>query len=207
MIWWLDMKIWYIYTTNLIMWQCYGMLADSWIIPALAAQTHFEGFWHSLPIRWIFHVRHWVSLFKITMITIMMLLMCPIQHWLWPGTLRWATWQATSPRPGWGSRTPRGLPSRSWSSNWSEKCHDSIMIIWYSDHIWWLEGRNMRNIMMLMWWSCVMTLSHLPQHCSLISIWRTTQIGSALEWIHSKGLCHLDVKLDNILVFRWLSWS
>ena len=132
---------------------------------------------------------------------------CPMQHWLWAGTLRWATWQATSPRPGWGSRTPRGLPSRWLSSNWSEKCHDSIMIIWYSDHIWWLEGRNMRNIMMLMWWSCVMTLSHLPQHCSLISIWRTTQIGSALEWIHSKGLCHLDVKLDNILVFRWLSWS
>jgi len=28
------------------------------------------------------------------------------------------------------------------------------------------------------------------------------QIGSALEWIHLKGLCHLDVKLDNILVFR-----
>jgi serine/threonine protein kinase len=28
------------------------------------------------------------------------------------------------------------------------------------------------------------------------------QVGSALEWIHSKGLCHLDVKLDNILVFR-----
>ena len=75
MIWWLDMIIWYIYTANLILWQCYGMLADSWIIPALAAQTHFEGFWHSLPIRWIFHVRHWVSLFKITMITIMMLMM------------------------------------------------------------------------------------------------------------------------------------
>ena len=28
------------------------------------------------------------------------------------------------------------------------------------------------------------------------------QIGSALEWMHSKNLCHLDVKLDNILVFR-----
>jgi len=28
------------------------------------------------------------------------------------------------------------------------------------------------------------------------------QVGSALQWIHSKGLCHLDVKLDNILVFR-----
>lgn len=28
------------------------------------------------------------------------------------------------------------------------------------------------------------------------------QIGSALEWVHSKNLCHLDVKLDNILVFR-----
>ena len=28
------------------------------------------------------------------------------------------------------------------------------------------------------------------------------QVGSALEWIHSKGLCHLDVKLDNILVFK-----
>ena len=26
------------------------------------------------------------------------------------------------------------------------------------------------------------------------------QIGSALEWVHSKNLCHLDVKLDNILV-------
>ena len=28
------------------------------------------------------------------------------------------------------------------------------------------------------------------------------QIGAALEWMHSKNLCHLDVKLDNILVFR-----
>ena len=28
------------------------------------------------------------------------------------------------------------------------------------------------------------------------------QIGSALEWVHSKNLCHLDVKLDNILVFK-----
>ena len=28
------------------------------------------------------------------------------------------------------------------------------------------------------------------------------QIGSALDWMHSKNLCHLDVKLDNILVFR-----
>ena len=28
------------------------------------------------------------------------------------------------------------------------------------------------------------------------------QIGSALEWVHSKSLCHLDVKLDNILVFK-----
>eukprot|EP00095_Tigriopus_kingsejongensis_P010752 snap_masked-scaffold277_size226016-processed-gene-1.8 protein:Tk10752 transcript:snap_masked-scaffold277_size226016-processed-gene-1.8-mRNA-1 annotation:"serine threonine-protein" len=28
------------------------------------------------------------------------------------------------------------------------------------------------------------------------------QIGSALEWVHSKKLCHLDVKLDNILVFK-----
>lgn len=28
------------------------------------------------------------------------------------------------------------------------------------------------------------------------------QVGSALEWIHSKNLCHLDVKLDNILVFK-----
>ena len=27
------------------------------------------------------------------------------------------------------------------------------------------------------------------------------QIGSALEWVHTKNLCHLDVKLDNILVF------
>lgn len=28
------------------------------------------------------------------------------------------------------------------------------------------------------------------------------QVGSALQWIHSKNLCHLDVKLDNILVFK-----
>jgi len=28
------------------------------------------------------------------------------------------------------------------------------------------------------------------------------QVGSALDWMHSKNLCHLDVKLDNILVFR-----
>jgi len=28
------------------------------------------------------------------------------------------------------------------------------------------------------------------------------QVGSALQWIHSKNMCHLDVKLDNILVFR-----
>lgn len=28
------------------------------------------------------------------------------------------------------------------------------------------------------------------------------QISSALEWVHSKDLCHLDVKLDNILVFK-----
>ena len=28
------------------------------------------------------------------------------------------------------------------------------------------------------------------------------QIGSALDWVHSKNLCHLDVKLDNILVFK-----
>ena len=28
------------------------------------------------------------------------------------------------------------------------------------------------------------------------------QIGSALEWIHLKNLCHLDVRLDNILVFK-----
>lgn len=28
------------------------------------------------------------------------------------------------------------------------------------------------------------------------------QIGAALEWVHSKSLCHLDVKLDNILVFK-----
>jgi serine/threonine protein kinase len=28
------------------------------------------------------------------------------------------------------------------------------------------------------------------------------QIGSALEWVHSKNLCHLDVKLDNILVSK-----
>jgi serine/threonine-protein kinase SBK len=32
----------------------------------------------------------------------------------------------------------------------------------------------------------------------------TRQIGSALEWVHSKNLCHLDVKLDNILVFRYI---
>uniref|UniRef100_A0A0K2T9A4 Serine/threonineprotein kinase, putativelike [Tribolium castaneum] n=1 Tax=Lepeophtheirus salmonis TaxID=72036 RepID=A0A0K2T9A4_LEPSM len=30
----------------------------------------------------------------------------------------------------------------------------------------------------------------------------TKQIASALEWVHSKNLCHLDVKLDNILVFK-----
>jgi len=30
----------------------------------------------------------------------------------------------------------------------------------------------------------------------------TCQVGSALQWIHSKNLCHLDVKLDNILVFK-----
>ena len=28
------------------------------------------------------------------------------------------------------------------------------------------------------------------------------QIGSALDWVHGKNLCHLDVRLDNILVFR-----
>ena len=28
------------------------------------------------------------------------------------------------------------------------------------------------------------------------------QIGSALDWIHLKNLCHLDVRLDNILVFK-----
>ena len=28
------------------------------------------------------------------------------------------------------------------------------------------------------------------------------QVGAALQWIHSKNLCHLDVKLDNILVFK-----
>ncbi|TRY77392.1 hypothetical protein TCAL_00140 [Tigriopus californicus] len=28
------------------------------------------------------------------------------------------------------------------------------------------------------------------------------QIGSALEWVHSKKLCHLDVKLDSVLVFK-----
>ena len=28
------------------------------------------------------------------------------------------------------------------------------------------------------------------------------QIGSALDWIHGKNMCHLDVRLDNILVFR-----
>ena len=28
------------------------------------------------------------------------------------------------------------------------------------------------------------------------------QIGSALDWIHMKNLCHLDVRLDNILVFK-----
>ena len=26
--------------------------------------------------------------------------------------------------------------------------------------------------------------------------------GSALDWVHTKNLCHLDVKLDNILVFK-----
>ncbi len=28
------------------------------------------------------------------------------------------------------------------------------------------------------------------------------QVALALEWVHGLGLCHLDVKLDNILVFR-----
>ena len=28
------------------------------------------------------------------------------------------------------------------------------------------------------------------------------QIGSALDWIHGKNMCHLDVRLDNILVFK-----
>ena len=32
--------------------------------------------------------------------------------------------------------------------------------------------------------------------------WMIDQVGSALQWIHSKNLCHLDVKLENILVFR-----
>ena len=29
-----------------------------------------------------------------------------------------------------------------------------------------------------------------------------TFAGSALDWVHQKNLCHLDVKLDNILVFK-----
>ncbi len=28
------------------------------------------------------------------------------------------------------------------------------------------------------------------------------QVGAALKWVHSKSLCHLDVKLDNVLVFE-----
>ena len=39
----------------------------------------------------------------------------------------------------------------------------------------------------------------IGEHCSKLV---AKQIGSALDWVHSKSLCHSDVKLDNILVFR-----